>query len=263
MNPSSPLLALLLLVSAGCAPADSELGMIWQGYIFNDIPGSETAVFSSAVMADASVVLTETDGTPIHSGTESDSSPGLWQIEIEPDKEVGLRLSGLAIHPTVWRVHTPPTTSFWFNGSLFGVGVANLDQVLNLVEQLKGEAIPWRDAPEGVLIYGQPIIQTAADLGAWTGASITALDSNYHEGQVALLTVTETGTAALASDFDAVLGPNDAVGPVQVIVAWDLEPGPIRLIIDASDGRSMVMDWVGEDGDVLSAFQLVLPSVNQ
>jgi hypothetical protein len=44
-----------------------------------------------------------------------------------------------------------------------------------------------------------------------------------------------------------------------MFIAHDLAAGPVRLIVQASDGRAAVADWVAEDGDVLSAFHMTLP----
>jgi hypothetical protein len=250
---------LMAWTGAGCAASLDDDAVIWYGWVLNDVPSDEVGA-----LADGQVVMTTPDGEEIRLGEEPyDNSPGYFQIEVDPDTEVGLRLTGTDIHPTVWRARTPPATSFWLSGSLFGVSALGLDQMLNVIEQLRQEAIPWRDGPDGVLIYGQPRIQTIEDQAAWTGIQVTAIDADYHEGQVALVTVDETGMPALASNGDNTLGPNTAVGPVAYIVAWDLAPGPIRLIVDASDGRAMVQDWTGQEGDVLSAFNLTLPTVRQ
>jgi len=260
MKARIPCLVLVAQLTAGCAVAPVSSEISWNGWIINDVPGTEVEVLS-----EGRVVVTTPDGTPISEGEQpSENSPGLWQLTVDPDTDVGLRVSGTGIHPTVWRVRTPPASGWWMNGALFGIGEAGLDPMLELVEELKGELIQWRDDPDqGVLIYGQPRIETATDLAAWTGASVTVVDQDYHEGRVALITVDEAGIPALASDGGAILGPNEVEGPVTFIIAWDLAPGPIRMIVDASDGRAMVSDWNGEGGDVLSAFHLTLPSVLQ
>jgi hypothetical protein len=241
--------------SLHCAPAPVDDGFYWSGYVLNDVPGDEMAALSGGTL-----LLTTPAGDPLSQGEEPDpAKPGYFQVEIETDTAVGIRLSGLDVHPTVWRTHTPPATAWWLNGALFAFGTVALDGILALTEELIGAVIPWRETQEGVFIYGKPTIETQAELNAWTGATVTAIDADYHQGQVALITVEADGQPALARNGSEPTGPNEAEGPVLLMLAWDLAPGPIRMIIDTSDGRTLVLDWVGQDGDVLSAFNLSLP----
>lgn len=253
------LLLILIGISLGCAPAPVDDGLYWSGYVLNDVPGEELAALSEGTF-----LLTTPAGEPLSQGEEPDAAkPGYFQVEIAPDTSVGIRLSGLDVHPTVWRTHTPPATAWWLNGALFAFATVTLDGILELTEELLGAVIPWREVQEGVLIYGKPVIETQAELNAWTGATVTAIDADYHQGQVALITVDDEGQPSLTGNGREPTGTNEAAGPVLLLLAWDLAPGPIRLIIDTSDGRTMVLDWVGQDGDVLSAFNLSLPTQNQ
>jgi hypothetical protein len=71
----------------------------------------------------------------------------------------------------------------------------------------------------------------------------------------------ETGAMGLPALASGPVGPNQVQGPIVLFIAHDLEAGPIRLIVEASDGRTVVADWFAEDGDVLSAFHLTLPEI--
>ena len=66
--------------------------------------------------------------------------------------------------------------------------------------------------------------------------------------------------AITLSDEDGLLTLSDeTTGPISAFTVTGLPPGPLRLVIDASDGRHVVTDYNAEAGDLLSAFAFTLP----
>ncbi len=251
-----PALILVLLGASPCVTTDPGGDVLWSGWVLRDLP----ADVGNEVLENGEVELTLPDGTPLGQAEPSESRPGFFTLEVEPDQEIGLRITGETIHPTVWRTRTPRADGYWLFGALFGVDTVNLDLALSSLSELTGEEIPWQEDQAGLLIYGVPTIRDAADEAAWTGAEITAVDSEGGLGTViAIAQDLETGVTGLAAGPTGLVGPNQVAGPLVLFLVHDLAPGPVRLIVDGSDGRTTVADWVGQDGDILSAFHLTLP----
>ncbi len=251
-----PALTLILLGASPCVISEVDQSVHWAGWVLTDMPSDE----GNEVLQTGAVEITTPDGTSLGEADASTSSPGFFSLDVEADTEIGLRITGESIHPTVWRTRTPRSEGYWLYGALFGVDAVNLDLTLSSLAELTAQAIPWQDDQAGVLIYGAPTIRDAADEAAWTGAELTALDSEGGTGTVITLAHDpETGITGVAAGPSGLVGPDQVVGPVVLFVAYDLAPGPIRLIAQGSDGRTAVADWASLNGDVLSAFHLTLP----
>jgi hypothetical protein len=224
--------------------------------VLSDLPADE----GNEVLEGAALEITDPDGVHLSDGIPSESSPGFYATDVSPDTEIGLRITGQTIHPTVWRTRTPRADGYWIYGSLFGVNAEALALTLDQVSDLIDEEIPWADGQTGALIYGAPTFRDQSDQAAWTNAHLTALDSTGHTGRVIRIAQDlETGATGLAAGPSGLIGPDQVDGPVIMFIAHDLAAGPVRLIVQASDGRAAVADWVAEDGDVLSAFHMTLP----
>ena len=238
-------LSLLLFscISAPIAPSDATT---WQGWVYGDIPAENTPALEVG-----SLTLSDLSGENIIEGEQRDEQRlGYWTFEIDPDQEVSIRIAGPEHYPTIWRGRTPSTNGFWYSGAIFGVATATFDAFLADLSLLLEAEAPL-EAHEGVNLYGEPLPLSQADLDAWTDATIRIYDGEgaIHEA-ISLVLDEETGGLALP-------GPEPA--PTVAFVATDLAPGPIALVIDASDGRSMVVEYLAEAGDLLSAVAFTLP----
>jgi len=255
-----PALVFAAMSASACTTPQRSSDIRWAGWVLSSLPAAE----GNTLLETGEVEITWPDGTHLGAAEPSESSPGFYSLSVPADEEISLRISGKTLHTTVWRTRTPRANGFWIYGSVFGVDVATLDIYLDAVVDLTADEIPWQEDQAGALIYGTPTIRDAEDEAAWTGAQLTALDSEGGIGTViALAQDPETGAMGLATGPSGILGPNHVDGPIALIIAYDLAPGPVRLIVEGSDGRTAVADWVSQDGDVLSAAHLTLPSVDR
>jgi hypothetical protein len=239
-----------------CSEPEQSSEIQWSGWVLSDLPADE----GNEPLEGAALEIIDTDGVFLADGIPSESSPGFYTTDVSPDTEIGLRITGETIHPTVWRTRTPRADGYWIYGSLFGVNIETLALTLDQVSDLIAEEIPWADGQTGALIYGAPTFRDERDQEAWTHAKLTALDSTGHTGSVIRIAQDlETGVTGLAAGPSGLVGPDQVEGPVIMFIAHDLAAGPIRLIVEGSDGRTAVADWVAQDGDVLSAFHMTLP----
>lgn len=249
----------VLLNPLECAESQESSDIRWSGWVLSDVVADE----DNEVLTAGEIAVTDPDGEHLSDGIPSESSPGFYGLDVDPNTEIALRITGPTIHPTVWRTRTPRADGYWLYGALFGVDIEGLDLTLDQIEDLTEDEIPWPADGAGALIYGVPTYRDTDDQEAWTGASLTAFDGEGQQGQVVLLAQDlETGQVGLAAGNNGILGPNQVAGPIVMFIAYDLAPGPVRLIADGSDGRSAVADWIAQDGDVLSAFHLTLPETD-
>ncbi len=251
-----PVLTSLLLGNPCASTSDEPTEIDWSGWVLSDLPAED----NNLVLEVGELEITLPDGTHLTDGTSTESRPGFYSMRVPTDLEIALRIIGETIHPTVWRSRTPRNHGYWVYGTLFGTDIASLDMTLSQLEELTDAEIPWRADQDGALIYGAPTLRDDLDLEAWTGVHLTALGGDGKRGTViAIAQDAETGLTGLAGSSSGLVGPNQVVGPTILFVAYDLAAGPVRLIVEGSDGRTAVADWVAEDGDVLSAFHLSLP----
>jgi hypothetical protein len=242
-----PLLSLL----SGCVPAylyemdevrDDEL-VSWSGWIFADIP-----VDGAAVLVDGRITVQAVDGQPLAEGIPSDRNPGYWQVDVPPHEKVRIRIEGPTTQPTLWRAITPGARAYWFAGALFSVSSETLAPFWQQLQQMMDTPPVSEDS---MSLYGAPSILDEADEAAWTGADLSLWHENGDIYEVyALATDEASGGLVAATPF---------TGPISAFAVPAIEPGTVSLVIDASDGRSTVMDWTGAAGDLLSAYYLVLP----
>ena len=234
----------LLLFSCMSEPTNPSDATTWQGWVYADIPADNTPALEAGVLT-----LSDLDGERISEGEQRDNQRlGYWTFEIEPDQEVSIRIEGPEHYPTVWRGRTPSTTSYWYSGAIFGIATATFDAFLEeLAELTQIEAA----STDSVMLYGEPLPLSQTDLDAWTDPTIRIYDGAgaVHEATMLVLDE-ETGGLAL---------PGADASPVAAFLATGLAPGPIALVIDASDGRSTVLEYQAEAGDLLSAFAFTLP----
>ena len=250
MNVKTILLTLVTLT--GCLPSTvydrEELSdgdtVGWSGWVYADIPADNVPVLEVGA-----VTVTDESGEIVAEGEQpSTGSPGYWQIDVPPQTDVTIRIEGDGVQPTVWRTMTPSARAYWFAGALFTVSPVTMDTFWSQLSELFGAPETTED---GVSLYGQPILRNEADEAAWTDAHLEVWDEDGGVHEVFALSLDEaTGGLALA-------GPG--TGPISTFAAPSLPPGPVRLIVDGSDGRSMVAYWTGQPGDLLSAFYMALP----
>jgi len=236
---------LFILTLLACAPPDTPAGpLIWQGPIYEDIPTDGTAGLASGF-----VRVSTTDGNVIAEGTQPDPErPTTWRISLPgTPEEVEVRIGGPDQLTTVWRTTLPTSRSYWFAGTFFAVKASTLIPLWDSLAELTGEEA----APEeGVALYGDVLALTDDDALAWTDAEVMVQDPSGGVYPVTTLTTTATGALDLTTSTP---------GPVSVFTATGLPSGPLRLIVDASDGRSVVVDYTAEPGELLSAFSFTLP----
>jgi len=225
-------------------PNDGSGAYSWSGFVYSDIPGD-----SGTALADGAIEVRNTNNDIIANGVQSDpDNPGNWQIPVNTAEAVSIRISGPEQLTTVWRADTPPATAFWFAGTFFAV---KAETVFPFWDSLTEMFDTPQATPEGVHLYGEPLPLSDQDIDAWTGAQITIYDGAGVIHPAISLSTTPEGLMELATDEN---------GPITAFTAIDLAPGEIRLVIDASDGRTMVMDYLAEPGDLLSAFAFTLPA---
>jgi hypothetical protein len=234
----------LLLLACSSEPISQPDVTTWEGWVYADIPGDDTPG-----LEEGTITMSDLNGEATTRGEQlDDGRPAYWTLEVPPDQEVSIRIEGPEHYPTVWRGRTPGSDGYWYSGAIFAVATVTFDGFLESLSTLM-------DAPigegEGVSLYGEPLPLTPADLDAWTDATITIYDGdgNIHPA-ITLVQDELTGGLMLP-------GPEPA--PIAAFVATDLAPGDIALVIDASDGRSTVMEYRSQAGDLLSAFAFTLP----
>jgi len=216
----------------------------WSGFVYSDIPAD-----SGSALTEGAIEVRNTENEVIANGVQSNSdNPGNWQIPVSNAEPVSIRISGPEQLTTVWRADTPSATAYWFSGTFFAV---KAETIFPFWESL-AEMIDTPDADtEGVHLYGEPLPLNEADMAAWTGAQINVYDGDGTIHPAISLSTTPEGLMEVATEDS---------GPTTAFTAIDLAPGEIRLVIDASDGRTMVMDYHAEPGDLLSAFAFTLPA---
>ena len=245
-----------VLTALPCTEVTPQTDIRWAGWVLSDVVAED----DNEVLIDGSLTVHDTEGQLLSEGTPSESSPGFYALDVSPDTEISLRITGETIHPTVWRSRTPRDDGYWVYGTLFGVDTEGLELTLSQITDMTGEEISWLSDGDGALIYGAPTMRDAEDQDAWDGATLTALGGDGQAGTVVVLAQDlETGAVGLAAGASGLVGPEQVSGPVVMFFAYDLAPGPVRLIAEGSDGRVAVADWYSEDGDVLSGFHLTFP----
>ena len=234
----------LLLFSCASAPTTDPAPMTWQGWVYDDIPAENTPGLE---IGNISMTNLES-GVVIEAEQRDDQRLGLWTFEVEGNADVSIRIEGPEQFPTVWKARTPNATGFWYAGAIFGVKTATFEAFLESLAELTQQEIGQTDA---VQLYGEPLPLTTNDLDAWTDAQITVYDGagQVHEA-ITLILDEETGGLMLSGTEPQ---------PIAAFTATDLAPGNIALVIDASDGRSTVVEYEAEAGDLLSAFAFTLP----
>ncbi len=237
------MIVLLSLISC-TTPEPGERPLIWQGQVFEDIP-----VDGVGGLNVGQIEAHDMDGRVVSAGIQPDpESPSTWQIPLPGEaEEVALRISGPDHFTTVWRTTLPARRSFWFSGTFFAVKQATMTPVWEALEEMTGEPM---EQDSGASLYGESLALTEADLEAWTDASVVVYDTDGGVHPAIKLSTTDDGLLVLA---------DETTGPVSAFTVTNLPVGPLRLVIDASDGRHVVMDYNAEDGDLLSAFAFTLP----
>jgi hypothetical protein len=236
-------MTLFLLLSACTMPSTEMVDdtYTWQGWIYDDLPADGVAGLTSGA-----VEVRDGDGETLAFGTQPENQePGTWRIRVANPESVEIRISGPSQMTTVWRTTTPASQAYWFSGSFFAVKLETMGGLWAALSELEGEALGQSD---GAHLYGQVLARSSADEAAWTGATITVYDG---EGRV-------HPAITLSTDEQGFFVPSDTE-PITAFTATDLAPGPIRLVVDASDGRSLVTDYMAEPGDLLGAFAFTLP----
>ena len=215
----------------------------WQGWVYGDLPADD-----SPGLEIGTVRLWGMDGTLLAEGAQlDDERPSVWTLEIEETSEAEVRLSGPEHVTTVWRTTTPAAQSFWYSGSLFAAKTETMDAFWLDLSEMLGEELSTAD---GATLLGEPSMVWPNDEAAWTDASVTVYDGTGAVHPAILL----------AYDDDGLLVPaHIADGPIAAFAATNLAPGPTRLVVDSSDGRSAVIDYNAGPGELLSAFAFVLP----
>jgi hypothetical protein len=239
------MLTYLLLVACVQEQTADPPDWTWEGWVYDDIPTDETPG-----LLEGAIEVRDMDGTALTEGYQAnDEQLARWSIDLEDDVvgEIEVRISGPEHMTTVWRTQAPATQAYWYAGSLFAAKQLTMDTFWQGLSEMEGEGLGLSD---GAHLYGEPLPLSEADTLSWTGATIAVYDSadQVHPA------------ITLALDEDGLLAPSDTVdGPIAAFAVSDLAPGPVRLVIDGSDGRSVVMDYNAEAGDLLSAFAFTLP----
>jgi len=238
---------LYILMLTACTtqmPNDGSGAYSWSGFVYSDIPAD-----SGTALTDGTIEVRNTQNDIIAEGVQTDpDNPGNWQIPVTAAEAVAIRISGPEQLTTVWRADTPTATAYWFAGTFFAV---KTETILPFWDGLTEMTEVPQATTDGVHLYGEPLALNEEDLEAWTGAQINIYDGAGVIHPAISLTTTSEGLMELATEQN---------GPITAFTAVDLAPGEIRLVIDASDGRTMVMDYFAEPGDLLSAFAFTLPT---
>ena len=237
-----------LLFACTNAPIDEPPGQLWQGWVYDDIPTDNTQGLEQGALTMTSLA----DETVFEGEQRDEGRLGMWSVQVEPNVEVSIRIEGREHYPTIWRARTPYAEGYWYAGAMFGVKAETFDVFLDSLDELTGTPTGTR---EGVQLYGEALPLTVNDLEAWTDARITVYDGagQVHEA-ITLVLDEKSGGLAL---------PGVEPAPIVAFAATNLAPGPIALIIDASDGRSTVVEYDTIEGDLVSAFAFTLPLENQ
>jgi hypothetical protein len=219
----------------------------WQGWVYADIPQDDTLGLEVG-----SITVENQDGDELVNGVQADETrPSMWTLDVPTNTEVAIRVEGPNQYTTVWRTTTPRAAAYWYAGSLFAVQPATIQPLWDSLTELLEQPITDTD---GAHLYGEPLLLWADDDIAWTDAVITVYDGDGTVHPAITFSSTETGELILSTP---------ETGPITAFTATDLAAGPIRLVIDASDGRSVVMDYNAQPGDLLSAFAFTLPEPTQ
>lgn len=236
---------LFLTLFIACTTSEpAERPLIWQGQVYDDIP-----VDGVGGLVVGELEVRDMNGDPIAIGTQPDpESPSTWQIPLSGDaEEVEIRIAGSEPFTTVWRTTLPSQRSFWFSGTFFAVKETTLAPVWDALAEMTGEPLSTAD---GASLYGEPLALSDDDIEAWTDASVVVYDADGGVHPALTLSTTEDGLLTLS---------DETTGPISAFTVTGLPPGPLRLVIDASDGRHVVTDYNAEAGELLSAFAFTLP----
>ena len=238
---------LSILTFAACLPAPTEsvadTSYIWQGWIYGDLPSQDAPGLETGT-----VRVWDLEGEFIAEGSQNDVDRlALWTIEIDGVEEVEVRVSGPEQVTTVWRTTTPSTQTYWYAGTLFAPASTSMDTFWADLSELTQVDLA---TDSGVNLLGEALLVWPEDEAGWTDATITVYDG---DGRV-------HHALTLGVDEDGLLVPSETIdGPIVSFAATGLAPGPIRLVIDSSDGRSAVVDYNAGPGELLSAFSFTLP----
>ncbi len=230
---SAPILAVLV---AGCGSSPA----VWYGYVVDD----PVAVGNTTTpLADGELFAVDLDGTPLTGVSQPEGAPaGYWEMRLDVDIPVALRVEGPNHVPMVWRAQTPSTNAELLSGYLFARDAAVASVVL---DDLLGDgaSVGFVDGDDAAL-WGQP-----GDPEAWAGATLTAEDGEGNVHAVSPFTIADSGEAVPA-------GPDDAV---QLFLASGLAPGQVRFEVRLPDGTTAETVWPARGGDMLSAHYYALP----
>jgi len=238
----------LIVFSSGCIvlseEVESDSTVSWSGYVLQEFADTEPDVFTNGTLS----ILT-TDGESISDGDQPwEDSPGFWSVDVPADTEVAIRIVGdpeaeFPAAPTVWRGNSPPSSGYWFNGSLFVKETSIVDDMLSSISSAPGtNATPLSDGTTAVL-WGEPM-----EPEEWAGAEIAVTDADGASGRVRSFVIDDDGALSAAGN-----------GPVDLFISYNLPPGPTTLHVTTAEGVMVETTWPAEAGDLLSAIYYALP----
>ena len=238
-------LAFLLLTACIEDPGTPADSWTWEGWVYGDIPAEDTPG-----LLEGAIEVRDMEGTLLTEGYQANQDQmARWSIDLneEIQGEIEVRISGPEHMTTVWRTQAPTTQAYWYAGALFATTQLTMDTFWEGLTELEGEVLGLSD---GAHLYGEPLPLSESDIQAWTGAEVTVYDGQGQVHPAITLSLDEEGQLVHSDTVEA---------PIAAFAAPDIAPGPVRLVVDSSDGRSVVMDYNAEAGDLLSAFAFTLP----
>lgn len=231
---------MLLLAPLACALLEEQRAapteVVWSGWVYAELPGADAPLLEAGTLT-----AWDLDGEPLAEGTMAEDAPGYWSLTLPAATELELRLDGDEQAAMRWRGRSPAGRGYWLSGALFTVGDATAAAFFEALDGWQGLQPRALSGGEVAHLWGQPW-----EPEAWAGATVEV----EHGGGAATV-------VRLAYDSEGQL-IDAGTGRVDLFVAVNLEPGPVTLRVQASDGRRAETRWQAQGGELLSAFYTTL-----
>jgi hypothetical protein len=222
---------------------DAGAEITWQGTVYD---GPYTG--ENDVLTGGNFVVEDFSGEVLAEGEEPyTSSPGYWKVKVPPSTDVVLRLSGEGLYSTLWQTRTPARSAYWYSGGLF---VYDQEDWSTFFLEVEPDLDTDLDAGT-CWVWG-----SSWDPSEWIGAQVT-ISSSSTDGKKSII---ETTPSLFSLSEEGAMTAADSDDEVTYFFAFDVPAGDVTISIAVPDGRSLSLSYPSCDGEVVSAWWLVLPT---
>ncbi len=209
----------------------------WEGYLYSQTEDGLVA------LNNAEAELLSEDGELLETGTvPSGRQNNFLSIPLQEDwlnSPVSLRIGGPNNASILWQGTAPSTNAMWLPGALFAIEDSYLYTFLSSFAEATDTEITGN-----IHLWGEPYFPEE-----WTGVSISLTDNEQ-----------QTYTVYSFSQLDTGLISTNIEQKIDWFFAWNLPAEPLTLSITTDQGHEKRLQYFPNEGDILSALYVTLPT---